>query len=144
MPTHKETNFDAYKRTEISTANQEKLILMLYDGAIKFLKQAGDNMEPRKYDMVNNSIIRSQDIITELMLALNMEEGGEVAANLFNLYAYMKKRLLEANIAKSSDMLEEIISLLQQLYQAWEQAFSSSGYRHKRVSVAEAGISIQG
>ncbi|MFN3245729.1 MAG: flagellar export chaperone FliS, partial [Leptonema sp. (in: bacteria)] len=86
MPAGKR-QYDVYKDTEIQTADQGKLILMLYDGAIRFLNIAIDNMDYRKYDIVNNNIIKAQDIITELMLSLNMDQGGEIAKNLFNIYA---------------------------------------------------------
>ena len=81
--------YNQYKQTQITTANQGKLIVMLYDGAIKFLNIALDNMSPKTYDVVNNNIIKAQDIITELLLSLNMDEGGEISQNLFNLYMYL-------------------------------------------------------
>ncbi len=121
MALAKANNYDAYKSTEISTANQGKLIVMLYDGAIRFLRIATDNMQPRSYDLVNNQIIKAQDIITELMLALNMDQGGEIAKNLFNIYAYLKKRLLEGNISKDVGVLEEVITRLEELKGAWEE-----------------------
>ncbi|MCS7204510.1 MAG: flagellar export chaperone FliS [Leptospiraceae bacterium] len=114
--------YDSYKDTEILTADQGKLILMLYDGAIRFLNVAIDNMDFRKYDIVNNNIIKAQDIITELMLSLNLEEGGEIARNLFNIYAYLKKRLLEGNIKKDIEILKEVIYHLTTLRSAWEEA----------------------
>lgn len=122
MALAKQNNYDAYKDTEITTANQGKLIVMLYDGAIRFLRISVDKMNPRTYDVVNTNIIKAQDIITELMLSLNMEEGGEIAANLFNLYAYMKKRLLEGNIEKNTAPIVEVIKMLEQLRTAWEEA----------------------
>ncbi len=129
MAVSRQNSYDAYKSTEIATANQGKLIVMLYDGAVRFLRVAVDNMEPRSYDVVNNNIIKAQDIITELMVSLNMDEGGEVARNLFNLYAYMKKRLLEGNIAKNSEALLEVSRLLEQLKTAWEEVVSKDGSR---------------
>jgi len=104
--------YNQYKQTQITTANQGKLIVMLYDGAIKFLNIAVDNLNPRTYDVVNNNIIKAQDIITELLLSLNMDEGGEISQNLFNLYMYFKKQLLEANIKKDGEMLKQTIKLL--------------------------------
>ena len=66
--------YNQYKQTEINTANQGNLIVMLYDGAIKFLNIALENLEPKTYDIVNNNIIKAQDIITELLLSL--KEGS--------------------------------------------------------------------
>lgn len=136
---------DAYKDTEILTANQGKLIVMLYDGAIRFLKVAASNMEPRTYDIANSNIIRAQDIVTELMVSLNMEEGGEVAQNLLSLYAYMKKRLLEGNIQKDSAIIEEVQHLLENLKDAWEQAARTNPPKAQPQAVREgASFSITG
>ncbi|MCB1172703.1 MAG: flagellar export chaperone FliS [Leptospiraceae bacterium] len=121
MALTKQRGIEAYKSTEIGTANQGKLIVMLYDGAIRFLGIAMDHMEPRSYDTVNNNIVKAQDIITELMLSLNMEDGGEIAQNLFNIYAYLKKRLLEANMQKDSTILGEVVKLMSELREAWDE-----------------------
>lgn len=144
MALAKANNFDAYKSTEISTANQGKLIVMLYDGAIRFLRIAMDNMQPRTYDVVNTQIIKAQDIITELMLALNMDQGGEIAANLFNIYAYLKKRLLEGNISKDVGVLEEVIARLEELKGAWEEVAKKEGGKpaHGVAEAVERGASF--
>ncbi|MCB1177167.1 MAG: flagellar export chaperone FliS, partial [Leptospiraceae bacterium] len=87
---------DAYKSNEISTVSQGKLIVMLYEGAIRFLKIALENInDPKKYDIVNTNIIKTQDILSELMVSLNLDEGGKVASDLLALYVYFKKKLLE-------------------------------------------------
>ncbi len=135
---------EAYKDTEIQTAGQGKLIVMLYDGAIRFLNIAMANMTPRKYDVVNANIIRAQDIVTELMLSLNMEQGGEIAQNLFNIYAYMKKRLLEGNVQKDSEVLKEVVGLLEQLRDAWDQASRKSPVRTSAPVRDGASFSITG
>jgi flagellar protein FliS len=120
MALNRQNQYESYKSTEISTANQGKLIIMLYDGAIRFMKLARDNMNHTTYDVVNTNIVKSQDIITELMLSLDMQAGGEVAQSLFNLYAYLKKRLIEANMSKDITILDEVIGHMTQLKTAWE------------------------
>ena len=148
MALTKQRGIEAYKNTEINTANQGKLIVMLYDGAIRFLAVAVEKMEPRSYDIVNTNIIKAQDIITELMLALNMEVGGEIAQNLFNIYAYLKKRLLEANMKKDSEILKEVLKLLGELRESWaeiadkEIGTQQSSYASMREE--GASFSIQG
>ena len=121
MALSRQSGVEAYKSTEINTANQGKLIVMLYDGAIRFLNISIDHMNPKTYDVVNTNIIKAQDIITELMLSLNMEEGGEIAQNLFNIYAYLKKRLLEANMKKDIAIIQEVIRLMDDLRSAWNE-----------------------
>lgn len=114
--------YQEYKSNQISTANPKELILMLYDGAIRFLEVAAAGADDyKKYDEVNANILKGQDIITELMLSLDMEKGGEIASNLFNLYAFMKKELLEANIEKSATKVKNVIKLLSELRDAWKQ-----------------------
>ncbi|TAL32948.1 MAG: flagellar export chaperone FliS [Spirochaetes bacterium] len=137
--------YDQYKRTEISTANQGKLIVMLYDGAIKFLNIAVENMNPRTYDVANNNIIKAQDIIAELIVSLNMEEGGEIAKNLLSLYVYFKKRLLEANIQKDAGMVAEVITHLKDLRESWDKISAKEARTDKHATIASKGtFSIEG
>ncbi len=139
------TSPNTYKVNEISTVSQTRLIVMLYDGAIRFLKIASENMTPRKYDLVNANIIKAQDIITELMLSLNLEEGKEIANSLLSIYIYMKKRLLEANMKKDSSILKEVIDLLTQLKTAWDELDRNQELAEKTISPARnTGISITG
>jgi flagellar protein FliS len=141
---------DAYKSNEISTVSQSRLIVMLYDGAIRFLKIASENMTPRKYDLVNNNIIKAQDILTELLMSLNLDEGKDVAKNLMNLYLYMKKRLLEANMAKDAKMILEVIEHLAQLKSAWEEIEKKDTSSKPSINYeygsgkTKGGLSIQG
>lgn len=133
-----------YKKTQITTANQGKLIVMLYDGAIKFLNIAIENMNPRTYDVANNNIIKAQDIITELLLSLNMKEGGEISQNLFNLYMYFKKSLLDANIKKDASMIQNTIKMLKELRDAWDK-ISANETASDRTSIGVKGnFSIEG
>ncbi len=113
--------YNQYKLTEVNTANQGKLIVMLYDGAIKFLNIALENLDVKTYDIVNTNIIKAQDIITELLLSLNMKDGGEISSNLFNLYLYFKRRLLEANIQKKPEIIEEVLNHLTLLRESWNK-----------------------
>ncbi len=137
--------YDQYKRTEISTANQGKLIVMLYDGAIKFLNIAIENMNPRTYDVVNNNILKAQDILAELIVSLNMEEGGEIARNLLSLYVYFKKRLLEANIQKDAAIVTEVASHLKGLRDSWEKISAKEARTDKQATLAAKGtFSIEG
>ena len=113
--------FDQYKSNEVATVSQGKLIVMLYEGAIRFLNVAAGNMNPRKYDLVNTNIIRAQDIITELMLSLNLETGGKMASDLLSIYVYLKKRLLEANMKKDAAILDEVVKHMSLLKESWDE-----------------------
>lgn len=137
--------YDQYKQTQITTANQGKLIVMLYDGAIKFLNIALDNMSPKTYDVVNTNIIKAQDIITELLLSLNMDEGGEISQNLFNLYMYFKRQLLDANIRKDAEIIKHTLKLLKELREAWDQISANETRSDKNINIGSKGnFSIEG
>ena len=134
---------NSYKENEISTMSQGKLIIMLYEGAIKFLTIAIENMTPRKYEIVNRNILKTQDIISELMTSLNMDDGGKIANDLLSIYIYIKKRLIEANIEKNTKILQEVIKLLAELKSAWEEIQKKESSLSTQ-SPKSSGISIQG
>ncbi|MGQ9843506.1 MAG: flagellar export chaperone FliS [Spirochaetota bacterium] len=136
--------YDQYKHTEINTANQGKLIVMLYDGAIKFCNIAIENMYPKTYDIANINILKAQDIINELILALNMNEGGDVARNLFNLYIFFKKQLLEANIQKNAEILKNTVKLLKELRDAWDKISTKETPSDRVTTASKGSFSIEG
>jgi flagellar secretion chaperone FliS len=109
-----------YKEVEIETASGMRLVVMLYAGAVKFLNTAKEGILHKKLDVANNNIIKAQDIISELMTSLNFD-AGELANNLYSLYIYMNRRLLEANIEKNTEIINEVIKLLMTLKAAWEE-----------------------
>ncbi len=112
---------DSYKETQIKTATPGRLIIMLYEGAVKFINLALEGMGKKHtgYEKVSNYVIKTQDIVTELMVSLDFEKGGQIAKNLFGLYLYMNRRLIEANIQKDPGILNEVKNLLTELRSAW-------------------------
>ena len=120
--------YQEYENNEINTAEPKELILMLYTGALGFLEEALKYIDDYKsYDKANEKLLRAQDIITELILSLDMNKGGDVAKNLFNLYTYMKKELLNANIKKEKSPIQSVIKYLKELKEAWEKADIQKG-----------------
>lgn len=113
--------YNAYKNNEVMTASRTKLVVMLYDGAIKNLKLAEFALQEKKIENVNNHLKKAQDIIAEFMSTLNFEEGGEIALNLQQLYEYMYFKLIRANIDKDSEAVVEVRSYLENLREAWLQ-----------------------
>ncbi len=114
------TGYSNYKEVDIETASGLKLVIMLYSGAIKFLNIAKSGISEKRLDVANNNIIKAQDIVSELVSSLNFE-AGEIAHNLYSLYIYMNRRLMEANIEKNTEIINEIIKLLNSLKSAWEE-----------------------
>lgn len=124
-----------YQQTEVQTASPEKLLIMLYDGAIQFLNKAKTGIANKNIEEIHNNIIGAQKIISEFMNTLDMEVGGEVAQNLYNLYEYLHYRLVQANIKKDIDMVDEVLNHLKDLKQTWEEAIKIAA---REKSLAEA------
>lgn len=112
----------AYRKTQIETASPEALILMLYDGALRFIGQAEIAFEEKNLEQTSNMLLRIQAIFAELMTSLDKEKGGEIAVNLERLYVFFLEKLSEANIKKDPAPMLEIKPLIQNLRNTWEQA----------------------
>lgn len=117
----------AYKTTQIETASQGQILLMLYDGAIQRMNQAREALEEENYQVSHSKLVEAQDIITELMATLDMEVGGELAENLYNLYDYILHNLVQANVKKSPELVDEVIPVIEELYGAWEEIINQKG-----------------
>ena len=132
----------AYRETQIKTANQIKLIVMLYDGAIRHLSLALEELAGghEHYDRVNNHIVAAQDIVSELMASLDFERGGEIARGLFSIYSYANRRLLDGNVRKDRAPLEEVKRLLAELRDAWAGISARKGLAEH--AVPSGGVNI--
>ena len=111
-----------YKQNAISTSDQGKLILMMYDGAIKNLQLAKESMKTKSIASKGVYIRKTHDIVNELSLALDMNKGGEIAERLEQLYQYILSQLTLANI-KRMDLkpVDEALRVLNTLQSAWQQ-----------------------
>jgi flagellar protein FliS len=139
----------AYRETRIKTASQGQLIVMLYDKAVQHLDRGLELMEmnskgkkdPGKIEEINKSILKAQEIITELSVSLDFEQGGEIAKNLFSLYTWFNQELLEANIKQDSRRAVIVRNLLGELKAAWNEIVSKTP---ETVGKAVGGINIAG
>ena len=110
----------AYQENVVSTQSKGRLIVMLYEGAIKFMKLAIMEMENKNYEAKGRYINRALDIINELNVVLDMDAGGEVAYNLRQLYLFMNKHLSKANIQCDPQLVRDVIKLMEVLNQGWK------------------------
>jgi flagellar protein FliS len=114
--------FQKYKNTSIQSASREKLLLMMYEGAIKFVKLAIAAIEKKDIAERGMNIGRAFDIILELNNTLDHKIGGEVASQLEQLYMFMTDQLTKANITGDAQHLKTVLRLLETLHDAWKQA----------------------
>ena len=119
----------AYFQTKVSTTDQGQLLLMLYDGALKFLQQARTKMIANDYAGKGILISKVIDIINELSASLNMDKGGSLAVNLNNLYLLCTARLLRANLKMDLESLDSVESILSGLRGAYAQIIETTEAR---------------
>lgn len=120
-------NINAYLENRVKTASPPKLVEMLYEKAIELLDLSVENIKKGDLQKAHENIIRTQDIVTELNLSLDMERGGEIAKNLRSLYNYFYRRLVEANISKDTTPLVEVRNFFKELLDVWREAMKNAG-----------------
>jgi flagellar protein FliS len=120
MPASSKLN--TYTTVDVETASQGKLVVMLFNGAIKRAEEAKRQLEKRKLESVHNNLIRSQEIVAELRSSLDMRHG-EVAKNLDRLYEYFQHLLITANVKKTEAPIVECIQLMTDMRDTWQEAF---------------------
>ena len=118
--------YNLYQQTSITTSNPMKLVLMLYDGAIGFLKDSIEAINKKDVKSKIIAINRAKDIITELNNSLKCEIGGEFALTLRRLYYFMDRHLFQANLKNDVQAIREVIQLLSSLREAWQDAYNQT------------------
>lgn len=109
-----------YRQTELKTADKGKLIVLLYDGAVKYLYQAKQCIADKDIAGTCTKVNAAQDIITELQYSLDMDNGGIIAEKLFGLYQFMTMHLIKAKIQRDgSDKIDDVIRMLKTLNEGW-------------------------
>ena len=131
---------NAYRVNAVSTASAENLVVMLYDGAIRFLGmaiRAFEKDDPLDFNLtVHTNITKTQAIIRELSRSLDLEKAGELGDSLVSLYDYFDTRLQEANIQKDKAIIEEIIERIGELRDAWNESLNKSDEAALPISAA--------
>lgn len=112
---------NAYQKTNVETADPLRLIILCYDAAIQDLELARRNHGSGQMDITFDKIRHAQDILTELLLALDYERGGEIAQNLSRLYNFMLRQLIGINARADTGTYGHLIRMLTELKEAWEQ-----------------------
>lgn len=129
--------YQAYQLNAVQTASPERLLLMLYDGCIRFLHLAKKALQENNLEQVHHNLIKAQNIISEWMATLNMDY--EISHQLLPLYDYLRRRLIEANMQKKVEPIDEVLGIVTDLRATWEEAAK----RAKQATGATAGQDVR-
>ncbi|MCM3750200.1 flagellar export chaperone FliS [Paenibacillus pasadenensis] len=116
--------YQKYQQLSAQTATPLQLVIMLYDGAIRFVKQGITGLEHNNYEAANNNFCKAESILHELVASLNFE--FPVAKQLLTIYEYMLHQLIQANVYKQVGNAQEVVEHLVELRQSWKQLSGGS------------------
>ena len=125
--------YQQYQESQVLTAGRGKLLLMAYDGAIRFLRQARGHMAVRAYEQQNSCIVKAERLILELIYTLDAKANPELAHRLTLIYEYLFNRLIEANVADDVDALDEVTGHLVEMRSAWAEADRNHSVSAERI-----------
>ena len=138
-----------YREIRINTASQGQLIIMLYSEAVKQLDHALHLLEmgnavkdPSRIERVSKAVVKTQEVVTELMVSLDFEQGGDIAKNLFSLYTWFNKELMEANISQDPRRISIVRDHLDGLRGAWQEVVATNAAETANREVV--GVNIAG
>ncbi len=118
--------YNTYKNNSVNYASKEQLLLMLLDGAVKYSKLGRQAIIDNDIQKKHDNIIRTQDIFYELMISLDRNAGGEWVENLYAVYEFINHRLTEANMKKDVKIMDEVIPLIEEVRDLWNEAYKLS------------------
>ena len=140
--------YAAYQKTNVNTASQGRLVVLLYEGAVKHLKAAlnlfdvNNKLKAGDIEQFGIHLQKTQAIITELQVSLDMEKGGDIARNLMSLYVYFNEELMDATISHNKQKIEFVLSKVDELADAWRSIANSTA--NAPASKVQSVLNIQG
>jgi flagellar secretion chaperone FliS len=116
----------AYKEQSILTATPGQLVVMLYDGCLRFLSQAAYAMRDGQHLEADKRLARAEAIIDELLTTLDLEQGGVIASRLQGIYVFCNRHLIEARSLRDPEMVDKVAGLLGELRESWAQVAATA------------------
>ncbi len=143
--------YAAYQKTNVTTASQGRLVVLLYEAAVKNLNaalgflDAEDNIKPGDIENFTKMIQKTQAIISELEVSLDMQQGGDIAKNLMSLYLYFNSELTSVSFNHSSEKIRFIKNMMTELLGAWRTASESTSNAPASTSMQNhSALNIEG
>jgi flagellar protein FliS len=113
--------YQQYRATKVETAGSVDLIVMLYQGAVRFIRVAVDAIGREDFKAAHTNFLRAQDILVELRGSLNHDDGGEISKQLESLYNYCYRQLVAANVKHDPVPARQVVDILRNLGTAWQE-----------------------
>jgi len=137
----------SYKAQSVKTASPGKLVLMLFDGYLKFSTTAKRGFDlddlTKKNEQINNNLIKAQNIVTELQSSLDMSVPGELPGTLYRLYDFVLHQLQQANLQKKPEPIDEADKVMAELRDAWSEMLSQNPEGSQSTDQGSGSISLQ-
>lgn len=118
--------YSAYKNNSVNYASKDQLLLMLLEGACKYVKIGRQAVVDKDIKKAHENLVKTQDIFYELMATLDVAKGGEWAKSIFNVYDFIVRRLIDANMKKDLEIVDEVIPLIEDIKDTWNEAYKIS------------------
>lgn len=140
--------YSAYQRNNVSTASQGRLVVLLYEGAVKNLTsainlfEADGSLKTVNIEKFGNFVQKTEAIITELQVSLDMEKGGDIAKNLMSLYIFFNEQLLDASLNKKVEPLKSVLKMMSDLLESWRTVANSTA--NAPAATVRGALNIQG
>ena len=142
--------YSAYQKTNVTTASQGKLVVLLYEAAVKKLNSAlalmdsEGSIKPGDIENFTKLVQKAQAIITELQVSLDMEKGGEISKNLMSPYIYFNNELTDSIFNHKKEKIEFVVNMMNELLRAWRTASNSVANAPANTSLRESTLDITG
>jgi flagellar protein FliS len=120
------TSIDQYRKSSIGSASPLQLVVMLYDGALRFMEAGKHAMLKKDVFAQNEALTKAERIVSELLATLDMNQGGEVAKNLLSIYTYVYNQLVTANIEDKPELIDECVAIMSDLRESWVELEAKS------------------
>jgi len=135
--------YQQYRATKVETAGSVDLVVMLYQGAVRFIRLGIDAIERNDGKAAHENLVRAQDIVVELLGSLNHEAGGQIAGQLASVYDYCFRRLVTANVKKDAIPAREVVVIMRDLGTAWQEiAAQQRQAQSARQAVAAGRVAV--
>lgn len=133
--------YQEYRRTQIMTSPPERLVAMLYEGALRAIEHARASAARQEWSAFQESTLKAQSIIDELLMSLDLEKGGEIGHSLQSLYLWSRSNLMEGSIERDLDKIESAQKVISQLKEAWLEACQPQTQREQEAAPSRSGTS---